>query len=149
MKKSLRILAFVLLMLSLCGGAQAETGYVTIAAAITASASESTSYLLSGFTRDELPDEHDVTLLFYPWKDEVSLWGMNADGQSEVTVWNTPLCTALFGGYCGSWANLEAILEEDYALRFILQTEENGELLVVDCEEKAQIMYEAILSAIQ
>lgn len=129
--------------------ALSENGYCNIQYAITQSIGEGTILDLRDFTKEELPNEKTVTLLFYPWKNEVTLWGKNAENQSEVTLWNTELCTLLFGGYCGSWNALVDSLDEGYALNMILQAEEEADYLLIDHEEKAEVMHQAILSAME
>ncbi|MBP3657090.1 MAG: hypothetical protein J6K32_10395 [Clostridia bacterium] len=147
-----RIVFFTILLcsviLTLCN-ASAEKGYITIQNAITQSIGDGQTFEFSEFTTETLPDEKAVTLLFYPWKNEISLWGKNEDNQGEVTLWNTELCVLVLGGYCGSWDALCDSLEHEYYLNIILQANEGEEFLLIDSAEKAATMHQAILKEME
>ena len=140
MKKIRFILMLLLISILIDTEVLAEMGYVNIKNAISQSAGTGFSIEI-----EELPDGQIVTILFYPWKNEIVLCGKNEENLVEGTCWNTELCTQLFGGYCGSWDALVDSLDNDYRLNIILQTAENGELLLIDSAEKASVMYQAIL----
>lgn len=126
--------------------ASAEKGYENIKAAITQALGEGASFPESFFDA-EYPNKETVSILFYTWNSQVALWGENEKGIIEGTIWESDLCVPLFGGYCGSWEQLEASLEDGYSLNIILQVEEDGELLLIDNLEKATIMHQAILGS--
>ena len=138
-----------LLILILLPSAIAEKGYESIKEAVTQVLDDGFTLTADVLTEEDYPDDQVITMLFYPWKNQVILWGKNADNKMEGTLWESELCVLLFGGYCGSWEQLEASLEEEYSLNFILQVEEDGELLLIDDAEKAAIMYQAILETIE
>ena len=133
------------IMCFFAGCAYAENGYISIRNAISKSVGKGISLELKEYTSEELPEKFVVTLLFYPWKNEISLWGENDNGQEEVTIWNSEWCVPLFGGYCGSWKMINESIEEGYRFQIILQSNENGELLLIDDADKAEIMHEAMI----
>lgn len=140
MKRTLFLLLTMCMLVSF-SVAFAENGYEQLQQAITESIGLGTVSEI-----DELPDNQTISVLFYSWDNQVELFGLNENNHPEYTQWNTELCAPLFGGYCGSWDTIISSVEPGYKLNFILQTEENGDLLLIDTSEKAKIMYDAILN---
>lgn len=126
--------------------AMAEKGYESIKSSIVQNLGEGMSVKADLFPEQDVLDAYSVYILFYTWKNEVVLWGENSRGELEGTLWESDLCIPLFGGYCGSWQDLSASLENGYSLKIILQVEDDGELLLIDDAEKANIMYQAIMN---
>ena len=146
MKRIVCLLVSVVLMMSACAGALAETGYESLKEELSATYGEGNS--------QELEVAKHVLAMFSLGSAEenayIVLYGTNADDQGEGTIWYVESYQALvqLALFCDTWEDKAALVSEGYQLIYVLNLgeDETGESRygTISSAEEAEMMFEVI-----
>ena len=143
MKKVLaRCLVLALALCLVCSSCLAETGYETIKAYLNGT-DAGTSLDATGY---DLDTSVNVIMSFSFEKERILLSGENAQGKSELTVWNPSTYSFLqmLTGCLGKWDDFSAALSDGHELLIGIELEDQDDPVLVFDAEHAKQLYEAL-----